>query len=586
MLARSFVVAFAIALVAAAPAGAVTLAVTPAAGGLQAGGSPDVSVNVGFPSSPQNVTLAFAPGLYANPTVTAPCANPAAASNGCTPVATGTVAASALGLVGVTAPANLYLVAPQGSDLAGVELVVNASALGIGVATISAYGGASLRTSPDTGLDLTFNNLPESAGGIPLTINGLSLTLHGTVAGKAFTRLPTGCGAATSSVSATYYSGAPSDSATSAFTPSGCSSEAYTPTVTASITKDAADQHAVVALGIAQPAGQAATKSIAIALPSGVGPYFTASQECPSGTALASCPATSTIGIASAVTPILASPLSGRVVLLAPPAGNPLPGVGVVFGSPAPIALTGTVALTGASITVTVPSVPDVPLTGLGILINGGASGLLTTNCQPGTLNPVLTPYGGPAYTTPLPVTPSGCGSGSGAGGGAGGGGGSPGAKLPSATTNGTVAISSTTAVLLGIENGNGAAVTRCIFQFGRTSKYQHSITCAQAGGSGSIQVSALIANLHPLVRYHYRVAVTTSAGTTRGVDRSFVTQGCRVPNVTGDSVAGATALLKRAGCQLGKVSRPAHARGVVKRSSPSAGAAVSRGARVALLVG
>jgi beta-lactam-binding protein with PASTA domain len=63
------------------------------------------------------------------------------------------------------------------------------------------------------------------------------------------------------------------------------------------------------------------------------------------------------------------------------------------------------------------------------------------------------------------------------------------------------------------------------------------------------------------------------------------------VPKVAGKSLAAAEKPIKRAGCAIGKITRPKPRRGhklgtlIVKRTNPAAGKSVARGTKVAILL-
>jgi hypothetical protein len=94
----------------------------------------------------------------------------------------------------------------------------------------------------------------------------------------------------------------------------------------------------------------------------------------------------------------------------------------------------------------------------------------------------------------------------------------------PAATTSPATNIGPLGATLNGVVTPNGHATT-VRFQYGTTTKYGKS-TPAQAIGQGTsaVPVAANIAALKSSTRYHFRVVATSSAGTTRGGDKSFVT--------------------------------------------------------------
>lgn len=94
----------------------------------------------------------------------------------------------------------------------------------------------------------------------------------------------------------------------------------------------------------------------------------------------------------------------------------------------------------------------------------------------------------------------------------------------PDAVTAAATNIGPLGAQLNGTANANGHA-TNVRFQYGTTTKYGKS-TPAQAIGQGTtaVPIAAAIGKLKSNTRYHFRLVATSSAGTTRGPDKSFVT--------------------------------------------------------------
>jgi hypothetical protein len=94
----------------------------------------------------------------------------------------------------------------------------------------------------------------------------------------------------------------------------------------------------------------------------------------------------------------------------------------------------------------------------------------------------------------------------------------------PSATTGAATGPGPLGATLNGTVTANGHA-TAVYFQYGTTTKYGKR-TPNQAIGQGlsPVPVSAAVSGLKSSTRYHFRVVAVSSAGTTRGADKSFKT--------------------------------------------------------------
>jgi hypothetical protein len=81
---------------------------------------------------------------------------------------------------------------------------------------------------------------------------------------------------------------------------------------------------------------------------------------------------------------------------------------------------------------------------------------------------------------------------------------------------------------------------------------------------------------------------VTTSAGTAKSTSVFFY-RGCKVPGLTGKSLAAAKSQLRRAGCRLGavkSVSAPAAKKGKVVGQNPRPGKLLAPGAKVGIKLG
>jgi hypothetical protein len=98
-----------------------------------------------------------------------------------------------------------------------------------------------------------------------------------------------------------------------------------------------------------------------------------------------------------------------------------------------------------------------------------------------------------------------------------------------SASTRGATTLTTTTAVVNGVVNTGGAAVT-WQFQFGQSRKYnRHTPVQSIAFGHGQVPVSRKLVHLQPNTLYHFRLIVTgTSAGkrtSSSGSDLTFRTK-------------------------------------------------------------
>lgn len=377
----------------------------------QAGSNPDLNVSATFaPTSgddPQSVTLSLAAGLLANPTVPTACSESQLQGNSCpstSQVGTGTVTGS-YSLGSISAPAKLYLVQPHSGEAGRVGMVATTP-----LGNVVAEGPVTVRTTPDVGANVTFDNLPRQIGGFAVTVTGIKLTLSGTVNGQPFTRNPTSCGTATTTMTVTAYSGS-TTSSSSAFTPTGCGSLPFGPKLSASASVSSWEGATELDSTISQTSAEAATKQASMSLPFGLKPRWDVYSHACGNSDPSSCPASATVGSATVNTPLSATPLTGRVVLVSASGGNL--GLDVVFPAPFPITLTGTTSLTGQGLTTTFSNMPDVPLTNVAVKIDGGSDSLLINGyvlCgyQP-TMSGSFTGQNGASATASAPVAVSGC---------------------------------------------------------------------------------------------------------------------------------------------------------------------------------
>jgi hypothetical protein len=97
-------------------------------------------------------------------------------------------------------------------------------------------------------------------------------------------------------------------------------------------------------------------------------------------------------------------------------------------------------------------------------------------------------------------------------------------ALAPGVRTGGATSVTPQTATLNGWVNPHGVP-TAFYFAFGRTSKYGSRTPTTDAGaGTTRRAVSAALTGLRPHTAYHYRLVTFSTAGTTRGADRTFKT--------------------------------------------------------------
>ena len=77
----------------------------------------------------------------------------------------------------------------------------------------------------------------------------------------------------------------------------------------------------------------------------------------------------------------------------------------------------------------------------------------------------------------------------------------------------------------LSVKVNPGGQETTCVFEYGTSTAYEHSFPCTPQPGNGTadVSISQHIENLASDRLYHWRVVATNAAGTTTGVDHSFI---------------------------------------------------------------
>ena len=404
----------------AAPAQATlsvsSLSVTPSttqAGGTAGQPGPTITIAAQFSTpngdSPKDLTIALAPGLLANPTAVPLC--PAASfSAGLCPassqIGSGSITGTAPGFgLTLSLPTDIYLIQPTGSEVARVGLIVYF--FGFPVVTQSAP--ISVRTTPNVGIDIPLNSIPNQLDGIGVIVNAMKLTIDGVVNGKTFTRNPTSCSAATTTLTVDSY-GAPSTSTTrqSSFTPTGCATLPYTPKLSGIAAQDTGDDGAGFAATITQTYDEADNTQVLLTLPASLSPRLSLLASACANADLSQCPS---VGSATVATPLLAVPLAAKIVLLAHTGA--VPTLAILVPAPLNLQLNATPILTGSAVQALVVGIPDIPLSSLTLSLPGGPSSMFRAGVHlcssPQTVSGNFTAWTGATANPSATVAVSGC---------------------------------------------------------------------------------------------------------------------------------------------------------------------------------
>jgi len=336
--------------------------------GTTAGSTTDLGMNLTFTDSsgdsPDQLTIELPPGLLANASIDGgACLTMTDLTDTNCQVGTGTVTADALDLVPLTVPVTFDLVQPPAAgDLAG--LAVNDDGTQIGTTA-----DIKVRPSGDpdgVGVSLDFT-LPNSLDGAPIMITNIDSTFDGL-------RYPTTCPSTPANVviSSNSYDDTTMQTATAPL------SVTYAPKLSVKLTKDSSDRAVAIDTTVTQAADESPSKSLSLAFPGlALGVNLGAIKALCTSSNLTTC---TPVGVATASSPLYPQPLTANAYLTGTALG---PTLTLSFPAPFPLTLVGTVSLVDHEATFN--GMPDIPLTSLALALNGGATGLFETNCNPST---------------------------------------------------------------------------------------------------------------------------------------------------------------------------------------------------------
>ena len=322
----------------------------------------------------QSIALRNPPGLLGVPAGVATCPGPRAERGTC-PAASqvGTVSIGlGPGIIPVFSEGGVYLTGPyEGAPFGlAVSVPVLGGLLDLGKVIVR----ASLDIDPRTAvLSVHSDPLPQALGGIPLLIR----TIHLDLDRKGFIVNPTSCRRGSIETSVTSTTGMVT-SVKSPFQASDCAGLAFAPKLRLQLGGQAnRGGHPRLKAVLRMPAGDANLRRLALSLPatelvdsSHVRAPCTRKELSAGG-----CPSASAIGFARAFTPLLRTPIAGRVYLLS--SGRPLPDLLVALHGRLDLDLLGRIDSVDGGLRVYFPALPDVPLTKFTLALDGGRTGLL-----------------------------------------------------------------------------------------------------------------------------------------------------------------------------------------------------------------
>jgi hypothetical protein len=331
----------------------------------KAGAFTGFTFNLARPDGQQHlsqVRTVLPPGLVGQiPSVTL-CSEAQVQSNACTAASQIGTATAEVGAGSEPYPFSgpVFLTGPYGGAPYGLYIPVPAVAgpfnLGI-VPTRVAIG-----VDPHTARVIASGSVPTIVGGVPLRLKHLSVAVNR----PNFLLNPTNCGElhTESVLTSTFNATSP---ASSPFQVTSCSALAFKPKFTAATNAKATKKNgASLKVTMTQPPHEANLHSVVASLPLQLPSRLTTLQKACLQATFDANPAgcgTAKVGTATAVTPVLPTPLTGSAYLVSH-GGAAFPDLDLVLdGSGVRVILVGNTSIKNGITTSTFASIPDVPVT-------------------------------------------------------------------------------------------------------------------------------------------------------------------------------------------------------------------------------
>jgi hypothetical protein len=279
----------------------------------------------------------------------------------------------------VSLEGHVYLTGPYHGAPFGLSIVVPAVAGPFHLGTIDVR--ARIGVDPSTAaLTISSDPLPQSLDGIPLQIKTVNLDIDR----QGFVFNPTDCRPL--GITATLQSSASAlASVSSRFQAANCATLAFTPKLTAlahAHTSKAGGAYLHMRL-VSSP-GQANIAQVKVDLPKQLPTRLTTLQQACAAAVVAvdpaSCPAASVVGSVTVLTPVLRQPLVGPVYLVSH-GGAETPDIEFVLqGAGVTVDIVGRTIVQHGVLSAAFRSVPDVPISTLGVVLDAGPHSLLGAN--------------------------------------------------------------------------------------------------------------------------------------------------------------------------------------------------------------
>jgi hypothetical protein len=295
----------------------------------------------------------------------------------------------------------------------GLSIVVPAAVGPFNLGNVRAR--ASVAVDPHTGqVILDDKKVPMIVGGVPTRIKSLTVTIDR----QGFERNPTNC-AELHAVSTLTGSLGGTVEPVSRFQAEGCENLPFKPAFSASTSaKTSKVNGAALTVKVTQPPGQANIRTSVTSVPKALPSRLTTLQKaCLAATFNANplgCGPEATVGSATAVTPVLPTPMKGPAIFVSH-GGEAFPDLDLVLeGSGVRIILEGKTDIKNGITTTTFASTPDAPVSSFTLSLPTGPHSALTANTNlcphPLIMPTTITAQNGKVFKQNTKISVSGCG--------------------------------------------------------------------------------------------------------------------------------------------------------------------------------
>jgi hypothetical protein len=273
---------------------------------------------------------------------------------------------------------SIFLTEPkQAGDPAGLSIMVPARLGPVDAGTVIV--GQRLVLGNDGGLDVISDAIPALQFGIPLAIRRLTVVVDR----DGFMRNPTSCGTKPAGGVFQPLGGGAAANASSSIAVTGCDRLPFAPQIRGVIGGRGLTSYGKqpqFTTTITQRSGEAAMKSAVVTLPKAVSTNLpTLRAACEPAVYLARrCAERTVVATATAVSPLISRPLTGKTYLVRVPTGG-LPKLMVELRGEVNLDLEGIVTIRRSLVVTTFGAIPDLALSSFQLKFRGGPEGVLTT---------------------------------------------------------------------------------------------------------------------------------------------------------------------------------------------------------------